>query len=101
MRFESKSFFALLVFVLITVYINGLPLNVTFSEISSISSASYPKNNIAAFNDTTDTFDKNCDFLNLCGDSKINEKLTGIISPFNNKIVDISFADTYVELPFP
>ncbi len=98
MRFASKSFFVLLVFVLITVYTNSLPLNVTFSEISS---DSYYRNNIAASNDTADTFDKNCDFLNLCGDNNMNEKLTGIISPFNNRIVDISFADIYVELPFP
>ncbi len=98
MRFVSKSFFVLLVFVLTTFYINSLPLNVTFSEISF---ASYYRSDIAASNGTIDTFDKNCDFLNLCGDNNINEKITGIISPFNNKIVDISFADTHVNLPFP
>jgi hypothetical protein len=97
MRFTRKVFLALLVFVLTTVYANSLPLNFTFSEISS---ASYYKNSVASSN-TTDTFDKNCDFLNLCGDNNISDKLTGITSPFNNKIVDISFADTYVELPFP
>lgn len=41
-----------------------------------------------------------CDFLNLCS-SHINKIMSDVSSPYAHKIVDISYVDLYVDLPFP
>lgn len=41
-----------------------------------------------------------CDFLNLCS-SHINKIVSDVSSPYINKVVDMSYVDLYVNLPFP
>lgn len=50
--------------------------------------------------DNNQTFDNNCDFLNLCnGDGA--KKLNGISSPINKGVVDVSYLKIDIDLPFP
>jgi hypothetical protein len=56
-----------------------------------IDSKSYTSNRTLSNND--------CDFLNLC--DHIGSKLSGILLPTNNNIIDISYLKSYLELPFP
>jgi hypothetical protein len=48
-----------------------------------------------------DTMYKKCDFLNLCDKVESNGHSGNMISLFNNKVIDISFAHHYIDLPFP
>ncbi|MGN6558928.1 MAG: hypothetical protein ACTHJ2_00215 [Candidatus Nitrosocosmicus sp.] len=41
-----------------------------------------------------------CDFLNLC-DEHINTKLNGISLSTDNNVIDISFFNSFIDLPFP
>ena len=41
-----------------------------------------------------------CDFLNLCNDHQSN-KIKGISLPSDTKIIDISYYNSYITLPFP
>jgi hypothetical protein len=43
--------------------------------------------------------DNGCDFLNLC--DHVGSKLSGVLLPANNDIIDISYLNSYLELPFP
>lgn len=40
-----------------------------------------------------------CDFLNLC--DYVGSKLSGVLLPTTNNIIDISYLNSYLELPFP
>lgn len=68
--------------------------NFTYSE-SPVASNYYIKKY-----DLNQTFHNNCDFLNLCnGDGA--KKSSGISSPINKGIVDISYLKIDIDLPFP
>ena len=74
--------------------LNGSFLNFTYSE-SPVASDYYVNKY-----DINQTFHNNCDFLNLCnGDGA--KKSSGISSPVNKGIVDISYLKIDVDLPFP
>ena len=69
-----------------------------FSEsFSSHNPASFYSN---SFKSNQTSMDTGCDFLNLCG-KNIDNKLNEVSLSFNNKIVDISYLNSYLQLPFP
>ncbi len=71
----------------------------TFSESFSNQQYSdyiYPRNSIS--NQTS--LNDGCDFLNLCGKYTEN-KLSETNLNFNSKIVDVSYLNSYIKLPFP
>ena len=69
-----------------------------FSEsFSSHNPASFYSN---SFKSNQTPLDTGCDFLNLCG-KNIDNKLNEVSLSFNNKIVDISYLNSYLQLPFP
>jgi len=74
--------------------LNGSFLNFTYSE-SPVASDYY----INKY-DINQTFHNNCDFLNLCNGDGV-KKSSGISSPVNKGIVDISYLKIDVDLPFP
>jgi len=41
-----------------------------------------------------------CDFLNLCNDHQSN-KINGVLLSSDKKIIDISYYNSYIPLPFP
>ncbi len=53
-----------------------------------------------SFKSNQTSLDTGCDFLNLCG-KNIDNKLNDVSLSFNDKIVDISYLNFYMELPFP
>ncbi len=53
-----------------------------------------------SFKSNQTSLDTGCDFLNLCG-KNIDNKLSEVSLSFNNKIVDISYLNSYLQLPFP
>jgi hypothetical protein len=71
-------------------YIFSSPFSSQYSTL--IDSKSYTSNQTS--------LNTECDFLNLCGDH-IGNKLSGALLPTNNNIVDISYLNSYLELPFP
>jgi hypothetical protein len=73
-------------------------LKYIFSEsFSSHNPASFYSN---SFESNQSSVDTGCDFLNLCG-KNIDTKLNEVSLSFNNKIVDISYLNSYLQLPFP
>jgi hypothetical protein len=74
--------------------LNGSFSNFTYSE-SPIVSDYYTKKL-----DSNQTSHNKCDFLNLCNGDGAN-KLSGISSPINKGIVDISYLKIDIDLPFP
>jgi hypothetical protein len=69
-----------------------------FSEsFSSDNPASFYSN---IFKSNQTSIESGCDFLNLCG-KNIDNKLNEVSLSFNNKIVDISYLNSYLQLPFP
>ncbi len=79
--------------LLLVLTLNG-SLNLTYSE-SPMASDYYIKKY-----DLNQTFNNNCDFLNLCNDDAA-KKSSGISSPFSQGIVDISYLKIDIDLPFP
>ena len=74
-------------------------LKYIFSEsFSSHYSTNFYSNNYFKSNQTS--LDTGCDFLNLCG-KNIDNELGDVSLSFNNKIVDISYLTSILELPFP
>ncbi len=53
-----------------------------------------------SFKSNQTSLDTGCDFLNLCG-KHLDNKLNEVSLSFNNKIVDISYLNSYLQLPFP
>jgi len=84
--------FASSLFLVLTL--NGSFSNFTYSE-SPIVSDYYTKKL-----DSNQTSHNKCDFLNLCNGDGDN-KLSGISSPINKGIVDISYLKIDIDLPFP
>ncbi len=74
-------------------------LKYIFSESFSTqySTIYFHSNNFKSNQTSSDT---GCDFLNLCG-KNVDNALRGVSLPFNNKVVDISYLDSFLELPFP
>jgi hypothetical protein len=85
---------SLLTILLLTPYC----INYIFSEPIIAQKLLHPTLNENIENKTlTNT---GCDFLNLC-DEHISTKLNGISLPMNNNVIDISFFNSYIDLPFP
>jgi hypothetical protein len=80
--------------LLLVLTLNGSFSNFTYSE-SPVVVDFYTKKY-----DINQTFHNNCDFLNLCNGDGAN-KLSGISSPINKGIVDISYLKIDIDLPFP
>jgi hypothetical protein len=88
-----------IVFMMVFLSTDGFYyLKYTFSESVSnpysalITSKSYTSNQTS--------LDTGCDFLNLCGNYVAN-KLSGALSHVNNDVIDISYLNSFLELPFP
>ncbi len=93
----SKKITLLVIFassLLLVLTLNGSFSNFTYSE-SPVVSDYYTKKY-----DINQTFQSNCDFLNLCNGDGAN-KLSGISSPINKGIVEISYLKIDIDLPFP
>jgi hypothetical protein len=89
--------FASFAFVII-LSTDGYNLKYIFSEsIPSQYSVDFNSNNFIPNQTSLNT---GCDFLNLCG-KNVDHKLSESSLPFNNKIVDISYLTSFLELPFP
>ncbi len=73
-------------------------LKYIFSESFSSHNPASSYSNSFKLNQTS--LDASCDFLNLCG-KNIDNKLNEVSLSFNNKIVDISYLNSYLQLPFP
>ncbi|MEJ7641335.1 MAG: hypothetical protein WKF36_03965 [Candidatus Nitrosocosmicus sp.] len=73
-------------------------LKYIFSESFSSHYSAYFYSNGSKSNQTS--IDTGCDFLNLCG-KNIDSELSEVSLSFNNKIVDISYLNSYLQLPFP
>ena len=80
--------------LLLVLTLNGSFSNFTYSE-SPVASDYYIKKY-----DVNQTFHNDCDFLNLCN-SDGAKKSSGISSPINKGIVDISYLKIDIDLPFP
>lgn len=92
--FKKVTLFAIYASSLLLVLTLNGSSNFTYSE-SPVISDYYTKKY-----DTNQTFQNNCDFLNLCnGDDAKN--LNGISSPINKGIVDVSYLKIDIDLPFP
>jgi hypothetical protein len=94
----SKSIAVSFIAFIITVSTDNDILKYIFSESFSSQYSTYFHSNNPKLNQTS--LDAGCDFLNLCG-KHVDNKLSEISLPFNNKIVDISYLNFYLELPFP
>ncbi len=98
MNWASKSIITSSIAFMIILSTDDYYFKYTFSESFSNQQYSdyiYPRNSIS--NQTS--LNDGCDFLNLCGnylDNKLSVNL-----PFNNKIVEVSYIDSYLKLPFP
>jgi hypothetical protein len=77
---------------------DGYNLNYTFSESIPSTYSVYSHSNNFIPNQTS--LNTGCDFLNLCGKA-VDNKFGEASLPFNNKIVDISYLNSFIELPFP
>ncbi len=94
--FKSIAIYSI-VFVMI-LSPDNISLKYIFSEsFSSPNPASFYSN---SFKSNQTPLDTGCDFLNLCG-KNIDNKLNEVSLSFNNKIVDISYLNSYLQLPFP
>ncbi len=86
-----------IVFVII-LSTDGYYLKYTFSEPFSNQYSTYVDSNSYKPNQTS--LNTGCDFLNLCG-NYVGSKLSGVFLPATTNIIDISYLDSYLELPFP
>jgi hypothetical protein len=93
--FKKVAFLAISALSLLLVLtLSGTFSNFTYTE-SQVASDFYMKKY-----DINQTFPNNCDFLNLCnGDGA--KKSSGLSSPVNKGIVDISYLKIDINLPFP
>ena len=85
------------VFVMFLSAENHYPKYIFSESFSSHDPASFYSN---SFKSNQTSLDTGCDFLNLCGNN-IDNKLSEVSLSFNNKIVDISYTNSYLQLPFP
>jgi hypothetical protein len=85
------------VFVMFLSAENQYPKYIFSSSFSSHSPASFYSN---SFESNQTSIDTGCDFLNLCG-KNIDNDLNEVSLSFNNEIVDISYLNSYLQLPFP
>ncbi len=76
--------------------------NLNLKYIFSQSFSSHYSTNLHSSNSKSNqtSVDTGCDFLNLCG-KNIGNELSEVSLSFNNKIVDISYLNSYLDLPFP
>lgn len=98
MNLIFKSVAILFIVFVVILSADNQYLKYIFSEsFSSHNPASYNSN---SFKSNQTSMDTGCDFLNLCG-KNIDNKLNEVSLSFNNKIVDISYLNSYLQLPFP
>jgi hypothetical protein len=98
MNLISKSVAISSVAFMIILSTDGLSLKYTFSDSFSDQYSTFVQSKVPKPNQNLSN--TSCDFLNLCGKHYDNE-LSGAGFSFNSKIVDISYYDSYLKLPFP
>ena len=86
-----------IVFMMILSADNHYIKYILSESFSSHNPASFYSNSLKSNQTSIDT---GCDFLNLCG-KHIDNELGEVSLSFNNKIVDISYLNSYLQLPFP
>ncbi len=77
---------------------DGYYLKYTFSEPFSSQYSDFV--NSKSYKPNQTSLNTGCDFLNLCG-NYVGNKFSGVLLPINNNIIDISYLNSYLELPFP
>lgn len=83
----------------IILSIDAYDLKYIYSEsFSSQQYSDYLNSKDSILNQTS--LNSGCDFLNLCG-NYAESKISAVNLPFNNKIVDVSYIDSNLKLPFP
>jgi len=88
-------------------YIAVLTISSTFHYyIKYVYSESFPLNQLQAYShpkssqENETLINTGCDFLNLCNDHQSN-RIKGVSLSSDTKIIDISYYNSYIPLPFP